>query len=126
MRKVLVLAALATLTGTAVSPAAHAACDAPLTPRMPDGAEASMQDMIAGQQAVQTFQVANMQYMQCLEKSFTAARAEARKSPDAATRAIAEAEYSRAVDAYNAAVSNEEEVAGNFNIELREYKAAQR
>ena len=36
----------------------------------------------------------------------------------------ATAAYNKAVEMYNAAVSAEEEVAGQFNTEIREYKAA--
>ena len=39
-------------------------------------------------------------------------------------RAAAKVAYDKAVETYNAAVSKEEEVAGQFNTEIREYKAA--
>jgi hypothetical protein len=39
-------------------------------------------------------------------------------------KAAAQETYQKGVDAYNAAVSKEEEVAGQFNTEIREYKAA--
>lgn len=118
---VLLGAVAATTAGAQPAP-----CSAPVTPTIPDGARASMQEMIAGQQAVKTFQAANMDYMHCLEKRFSAARRNVDRSADAAGRALAEADYARAVNAYNAAVSAEEEVAGLFNIELREFKASRR
>ena len=91
---------------------------------MPDGATASLDDMLAGQKAVKAFQASNTEYMKCLEDAFNAAEVNATDSADAATRAIAQAEYNESIEAYNAAVSVEEEVAGAFNVELRAYKAA--
>ena len=99
-------------------------CVAPEKPPMPDGANASLEEMLAGQKAVKAFQAGNVEYMKCLEGNFMAAEANAKESPDPATRAIAAAEYDESFDAYNAAVSAEEEVAGEFNVELRAYKAA--
>ncbi len=111
----------AAISGTVVA----ADCNAPAKPQLPDGATASMEQMLVGQKAVRAFQVSNTEYMQCLERDFNAAESNA-QSPDAATRALAQAAYAQSVEAYNAAVSAEEEVAGAFNIELREYKAAKR
>jgi hypothetical protein len=82
--------------------------------------------MIAGQQAVKTFQAENMTYMKCLEDDFGAAEAAVKATADSAEKALAEDAYAKAVEAYNEAVSTEEAVAGAFNIELREYKAANR
>jgi hypothetical protein len=62
--------------------------------------------------------------MKCLEEQFDEAKLKGMESRDAATRALAQAAYGEYVDAYNAAVSAEETLAGEFNIELREYKAA--
>ena len=56
--------------------------------------------------------------------AFNAAKADAKDGADAATRALAQSDYKAAVEAYNAAVSAEEEIAGAFNVELRAYKAA--
>ena len=99
-------------------------CSGPQAPELPDGATASMEDMLAGQKAVKAYQAANLEYMGCLEKEFTAAEATALESESEADKKAAQAEYQKAVDAYNAAVSQEEEVAGQFNTEIREYKAA--
>ncbi len=102
---------------------ALAECAKPEAPTLPDGAQASMEDMLAGQKAVKAYQSSNMDYMKCLEQAFTSAE-EATQSGSDEEKAAAQAEYSAAVDAYNAAVSMEEEVAGQFNTEIREYKAA--
>lgn len=97
-------------------------CVAPERPPIPDGATATMDTMLAGQQAVKAFQDSNMAYMHCLERRFNAARERIDEAPDNDARA----DYARAVDAYTAAVSAEEEVAGAFNAELRAYRAAHR
>ncbi len=105
---------------------ATADCTQPEPPALPDGASASMDEMLQGQKAVKAFQATNMDYMKCLEEQFSAAKEMAASAGDEAARAQAAGDYEAAVDAYNAAVSAEEEVAGAFNVELREFKAANR
>jgi hypothetical protein len=105
------------------STVAMADCTQPEAPAMPEGATATMEDMIAGQTAVKTFQAANIEYMNCLEEAFTAAEAEAKEGSDEEKAAATEV-YQKAVNEYNAAVSKEEEVAGSFNASIREFKAA--
>lgn len=83
-----------------------------------------MEAMLAGQKAVKTFQSSNMEYMQCLEARYTAAESKAKGSSDTQAKADAKEDYSVAINAYNAAVSAEEDVAGDFNVALRAYKKA--
>ena len=111
---------LALLLGSTVS---MAECVAPDAPTLPDGANSTMQDMIAGQNAVKTFQADNIAYMGCLEKVFNDAEAAGKKGTDE-EKATAMTVYDKALDEYNISVSREEEVAGQFNTEIREYKAA--
>ncbi len=116
--------ALAALTlGSSV---AMADCTKPDSPQLPEGGKATMEDMLAGQKAVKAFQEANMDYMKCLEALFTEAEETVKAGADLTEEALAEAQktYTEAVEAYNAAVSTEESVAGQFNTEVREYKAA--
>lgn len=109
---------------TLVAPLAMAGeCVAPETPELPNGATSSMEQMLAGQKAVKAFQTANLEYMSCLESNLNAAE-EAVKAAAEGDKAAAEAAYEKAVESYNAAVSKEEEIAGQFNTEIREYKAA--
>lgn len=115
------LALFTLVLGSAGSMAAD--CSRPEAPTVPKGAESSMEDMLAGQKAVKVFQTENIEYMKCLEAAFTAAESATKEGTDEEKAAAQEA-YSKAVDAYNAAVSKEEEVAGQFNTEIREYKAA--
>lgn len=107
------------------STAAMAECTQPEQPQLPDGATAKMEDMLAGQQAVKTFQTSNVEYMKCLEEAFSSAEATVKEGKaDKATIEAAKKSYAEAVEAYNAAVSSEEAVAGQFNTEVREFKAA--
>ena len=125
LQGVLLTSALLALSVPGGAARAEDDCAQPPVPSLPDGASASIEQMLAGRDAVQNFQSENMLYMQCLEARFTAARARV-DSSDRAIQATARAEYSAAYEAYNAAVSAEEEIAGSFNIELREYRAANR
>ena len=94
-------------------------CEAPAVPTLPDGATSTMEQMLEGQKAVKAFQAANLAYMQCLEPSLSAAEAQVKEGVEGA-----EETYKAVEENYNAAVSREEEVAGQFNTEIREYKAA--
>ncbi len=105
------------------SSVAMADCVEPETPSLPDGASATMDDMVAGQQAVKTFQAENLEYMGCLEGEFTAAKKEIEGGEAEDVKALQSA-YEKSVDAYNQAVSTEETVAGQFNTEIREFRAA--
>ena len=114
---------LALLGLTLATTQAFAECTQPEAPTMPDGATGSMEDMLVGQKSVKTFQAANVDYMKCLEVAFTAAEAAAQEGTDEEKAAAKEA-YTSGMEAYNDAVSQEEAVAGQFNVEIREYKAA--
>ncbi len=98
-------------------------CVAPDAPQIPNGASSTMEQMLAGQKAVKAFQTANIEYMGCLESGLSAAEA-ALKEASEEDEPAAKAKYDSAVETYNSAVSKEEEVAGQFNTEIREYKAA--
>lgn len=118
--KIKTLATLALLMGSSVS---MAECMLPEAPALPQGATSAMEDMIAGQTSVKKFQAENIAYMGCLEKAFNEAEI-ATKEGTKEEKAAATAVYDKAVNDYNNAVSKEEEVAGQFNTEIREYKAA--
>ena len=115
-----IIATLALVFSSAVS---NAECNTPEVPSLPAGDSASMEQMIAGQKAVKTFQAANIEYMGCLEKAFNEAAAVAKDATGDA-QAAAQAQYDTAEAAYNNAVSKEEEVAGQFNSAIRAFKAA--
>ena len=114
------IATLALVFGSAVS---NAECTGPEVPSLPAGDSATMEQMIAGQGAVKTFQAANIEYMSCLEKLFNEA-AEVVKDSTGDAQDAAQASYDTAEAAYNNAVSKEEEVAGAFNTAIRAFKTA--
>lgn len=94
-------------------------CTAPEKPTVPEGGSATMDQMLEGQKAVKTYQETNLEYMKCLEPAMAEAKLAAEQGEDAALE-----RYTAAQEAYNAAVSAEEEVAGEFNTQIRAYKAA--
>lgn len=94
-------------------------CETPSMPELPDGASATMEQMLEGQKAVKAFQASLMEYLKCLEPQLTAAQTAA----EAGTEGAAD-NYKKLEETYNTGVSMEEEVAGQFNTEIREYKAA--
>lgn len=115
--KILKIAVLGLALGSAGSMADD--CVAPAQPEVPEGEDSSMEQMLAGQKAVKEFQEANLAYMSCLEPLLAAAEADAKAGAEGAAD-----KYTKVQEAYNAAVSAEEEVAAKFNTEIRDYKTA--
>lgn len=108
---------LALSLGSAMSSAED--CVAPEAPQIAEGEDSTLEQMLAAQKAVKTFQEANLAYMACLEPQLAAAEAAAKDGEEGAADT-----YLQIQETYNAAVSKEEEVAGKFNTEIRDYKAA--
>lgn len=108
-----------TLAGSAGAMADE--CKTPTAPEIADGAKATMEQMLAGQKAVKAFQAANLEFMACLDPMIAKATAAAKgeKASKADFAALKELETR-----YNAAVSQEEEIANKFNSAIRAYKAA--
>ena len=103
---------------------AHAQdCDAPEMPTLPDGGSSTMDQMIEGQKAVKAFQADNMVYLECLNKSAELYKNSATGLNPGDEREKLTGKYNDAIEAYNSAVTAEEELAGQFNTEIREYKA---
>lgn len=96
-------------------------CTVPNTPTLPDGAEATMEQMLVGQQAVKEYQAANTSYRACLDPQIAAAETAA--AGDSPGPELVEA-LKVLTDSFNESVSKEEELATVFNAELREYKEA--
>ncbi|MEM1404839.1 MAG: hypothetical protein AAGG55_15995 [Pseudomonadota bacterium] len=118
------VALAAALAFGATSALAIEDCGAPEKPMMPDGSTATMEQMLEGQKAVKTFQADLKIHLECLDEHMAAAEDAASKTDDEEAKATHQAAYNEAFNAYNAAVSSEEEVAGDFNVALRAYKAA--
>ena len=108
---------LALALGSAIAAADD--CVAPDAPQVPEGEDSSLEQMLSAQKAVKEFQAANLAYMNCLEPRMAAAEAAAQEGKEGAAE-----EYQKLQETYNAAVSKEEEVAGKFNTEIRDYKTA--
>ena len=96
-------------------------CTAPSMPSLPEGATASLEQMLAGQQAVKAYQASNTEYRTCLEPQVSAAEVAA--SGDSPGPELQEA-LKQLNEEYNASVSSEEELAAEFNTQLKAYKAA--
>jgi hypothetical protein len=105
--------------GSAVSMADD--CTAPDAPTLPDGSSATLEQMLAGQQAVKAFQAANSEYRTCLEPKVSAAETAA--AGDSPGPELQEA-LKQLNDEYNASVSREEDLATQFNTQLHAYKEA--
>lgn len=115
--KIIKIAVLGLALGSAASMADD--CVAPAQPEVPEGEDSSLEQMLSGQKAVKAFQEANLQYMSCLEPQLAAAEAAVKEGAEGAVD-----KYTKLQETYNAAVSAEEEVAGKFNTEIRDYKTA--
>jgi hypothetical protein len=96
-------------------------CTVPTPPTLPDGSKATLEQMLEGQKSVKEFQAANTEYRTCLEPQI--ATAETAAAGDSPGPELVEA-LKVLTDEYNGSVSNEEELATQFNTELREYKEA--
>jgi len=115
--RLLKIAALSLVLGSGLCLADD--CVQPDVPTIPDGSTSTLEQMLEGQKGVKAFQAANLEYMSCLEARLGAAEAQIKEGDKDAT-----ARFTEIQETYNAAVSREEEVAGQFNTEIREYKAA--
>ena len=97
------------------------ACDYPARPHIPDGGEASKEDMVAAKNAVQDFLAAVDEYLRCVEADEQAAYAEIPADQRSeAERQERELVLNRKFDA-----ANEEKVlvGEQFNKQVRAYNA---
>lgn len=108
---------LITVSLMAISAVAFGACDYPRRIDIPNGAEASKDEMIAGQRAIKTYMDAMNTYLDCIE-----AETEAAKSPDESPEITAERKALLS-KRHNAAIDEMETVAAEFNAQVRAYKA---
>ena len=113
------LALIGLALGSTVSIAEE--CTAPALPTLPEGATAPLEQMLEGQKAVKTYQASNTEYRTCLDPKVSAAEVAA--SGDSPGPELQET-LKQLNEEYNASVSKEEELAVQFNAELKAYKAA--
>jgi len=117
MKLICATAALAALTASPV----YAACEAPVAPsHIPDGNTATMKDMVASQQQVVTFNNATNSYLDCLKKEHDSAVQAA--GPDISSKDRDKLDKDEATK-HNAAVDELNKVAGEFNEQVRAFKA---
>ncbi|MEO0574482.1 MAG: hypothetical protein AAF004_03400 [Pseudomonadota bacterium] len=103
--------------GLLVAGGANAACEYPSRVDIPNGSQASKEEMMAGQKAVKSYMASMNEYLDCIEIETEAAKS---ADEDAAVTAERDALLAKR---YNAAVDEMETLAESFNVEVREYKA---
>lgn len=105
---------------------AHAACTYPMPPaKLPDGATATRDEMLAGKKLVTEFDNAIGEYNTCLQKE--ADEAIAKLTGEDKEKDTKKAEIQKMADQkHNAAVEADEQVASRFNEQLRAYNAKQK
>jgi len=116
MKVFLAMACLATLGAAPV----YADCTYPVAPdKVPDGATATLEEMLAGQKAVKEFQQAINDYTACIDKELDdkIAKAGDKLKPDQKTD-MQRIEAQK----HNAAVDQAQAVADRFNEQVKVYK----
>jgi hypothetical protein len=105
---------------------AYAACTYPAPPaKLPDGATATRDEMLAGKKMVTEFDNAIGEYNTCLQKE--ADEAVAKLTGEDKEKAAKKAEIQKMADQkHNAAVEADEQIATRFNEQLRAYNAKQK
>ena len=112
------LLAIAFATATA---AAYADCPYPQAPtKSPDGATATLEEMVAGQKAVGEYQKAINEYTACIDKELDAAIA---KGGDKLKPEQKQDMQRVEAQKHNAAVDQLQAVADRFNEQVKVYKA---
>ena len=112
------LLAIAFATATA---AAYADCPYPQAPtRIPDGATATLEEMVAGQKAVGEYQKAINEYTACIDKELDAAIA---KGGDKLKPEQKQDMQRVEAQKHNAAVDQLQAIADRFNEQVKVYKA---
>jgi hypothetical protein len=116
MKALLAFAATVLATG-----AAYADCPYPAPPdKLPDGATAAMQDMLAGQKAVAEYNKSIGDYTACIDKELDAAVAKGGDKLKPEQRA----DMQRiANQKHNAAIDQLQSVADRFNEQVKVFKA---
>ena len=114
------------LIGALAAGDAYAACTYPPPPaKLPDGATASRDEMLAGKKLVTEFDKAIGEYNTCLQKE--ADEAIAKLAADDKEKDSKKTEIQKMADQkHNAAVEADEQVATQFNEQLRAYNAKQK
>jgi hypothetical protein len=113
--------ALFVMAFAAATAAAYADCPYPQAPaKIPDGATATLEDMVAGQKAIGAYQKAITDYTACIDKELDDALAKGgdKLKPQQKTD-MQRVEAQK----HNAAVDQLQAVADRFNEQVKVYKA---
>lgn len=92
---------------------AYAKCDPPEEVLVPDGANATEDDMTTGQDFIRKFMSANEDYRKCLDDEVAELGDEATEEAKASSTQL-----------YNLSVDREETLVENFNTEVRAFNKA--
>lgn len=113
---------LLALTATALAAgAAYADCPYPAAPdKLPDGASATLQDMLAGQKAVNEYNKAVNDYVACIDKEVDEAVA---KGGDKITPEQKADMHRVETQKHNAAIDQLQSLADRFNEQVKVFKA---
>ena len=112
--------AIAALTALTAGPA-YADCPYPAAPaKIPDGATATMEEMIAGQKAVQAYDKAINEYVACIDGELQNSVAKAGDKLKPEQKADMEKVEAQK---HNAAIDQEQSVADRFNEQVKAFKA---
>jgi hypothetical protein len=109
------------IAAAALIPVAHADCSYPQAPsNLPDGNTATLDQMLAGQKAVQGYNEQMMAYLSCIK--LERANAEAQAGAKLSKQQKQELEVIE-IQKHNAAVDQLHAVADQFNAQVRIYKS---
>ncbi len=109
--KTLTLISLSLLSATALGN-----CEYPPRIDIPNGAEASKEDMLAGQKAIKSYMDTMNTYLDCIEEETASAKTDDESDEITKER---EALLSKR---HNAAIDEMERIAAEFNVQVRAYK----
>ena len=113
--------ALLPIAFAAATAAAYADCPYPQAPtKIPDGATATLDDMVAGQKAVNAYQKAINDYTACIDKELDDAIAKGGDKLKPAQKADMQRVEAQK---HNAAVDQLQAIADRFNEQVKVYKA---
>ena len=109
-----------TATAALAAGAAYADCPYPAAPdKIPDGATATLQDMLAGQKAIGDYNKAVNEYVACIDKEVEAAIAKAGDK----IKPEQKADMQRVeTQKHNAAIDQLQKVADRFNEQVKVFK----
>lgn len=116
MLRIIALSAAIILTTLGTSGIAAAACDYPKKADLPDGRNASEQEMLDGQRAVKAYMASMDEYLACLDAENKAAMVEGEDPSITAKREGITAQR------HNAAVDEMTQYAEAFNEQVRAFK----